>query len=91
VEVKLKGEIDPEMGILIDFADIKAVVKPYIDYLDHDCLNDIGERDQVKLLQNPTSENICLWLFQELKPKLPMLHSVIVKETCTSGCEYFND
>lgn len=91
VEVKLRGALDPELGILMDFADIKAVVKPYIDYLDHDCLNDLGERDNIPHLQNPTSENICLWLYQELSPKLPMLYSVVVRETCTSACEYLAD
>jgi 6-pyruvoyl tetrahydropterin synthase/QueD family protein len=91
VEIKVKGEIDPQLGILMDFADIKAIVKPIIDYLDHDCLNDIAERDQIPLLRNPTSENICIWLYQEIKPRLPMLHSVVVHETCTSACEYFQD
>ena len=91
VEVKVKGEVQPELGILMDFADIKAAVKPYIDYLDHDCLNDIGDRDGIPLLQNPTSENICIWLFDELKGKMAALHSVTVHETCTSACEYFRD
>jgi 6-pyruvoyl tetrahydropterin synthase/QueD family protein len=91
LEVKIKGDIQPELGILMDFADVKAVVKPYVDFLDHDCLNDIGEREQIPLLQNPTSENICIWLYRELKPKLPILQSVIVHETCTSGCEYYED
>lgn len=88
-EVKVAGEIDPTLGILIDFADIKAVVKPYIEKLDHDCLNDIGERDNIELLKNPTSENIAKWLFLELKGKLPGLHSIRIHETCTSACEYF--
>ena len=91
VEIKVKGDLNPDLGILMDFADIKAVVKPYIEYLDHDCLNDLAERDNVDLLRNPTSENICLWLFKEIKPKLPMLFSVIVHETCTSACEYSED
>jgi 6-pyruvoyltetrahydropterin/6-carboxytetrahydropterin synthase len=91
VEIKVKGEIQPELGILMDFSDIKAAVKPIIDYLDHDCLNDLAERDNVDLLRNPTSENICVWLYKVLKPKLPILHSVTVHETCTSGCEYFEN
>lgn len=91
VEVKIQGEIDAEMGILMDFADIKSVVKPYIEYMDHNCLNDLGEKDDVPMLKNPTSENICLWLYQELAPKLPMLKSIVVHETCTSGAEYFKD
>lgn len=88
VEVKLTGDIDPKLGILMDFADIKKVVKPYIEKLDHDCLNDIGERENIEELKNPTSENICIWLFNQLNDKLPGLHSVVVHETCTSACEY---
>lgn len=91
VEVKVKGEINSELGILIDFADIKAVVKPYIDLLDHDCLNELAEREGIELLKNPTSENICIWLYKEIKPQLDILHSVVVKETCTSGCEYWEE
>lgn len=89
VEVKIEGEYDEEMGILMDFADIKKVVKPYIEYMDHACLNELGEQDNIRLLQNPTSENICVWLYKELAPKLPMLKSIVVHETCTSQCEYF--
>lgn len=91
VEVKITGEYDAKMGILMDFADIKSVVKPYIDYMDHACLNELGEQDEIPLLQNPTSENICVWLYQELAPKLPMLKSIVVHETCTSKCEYYSD
>ena len=91
VVVRLEGEYDPETGILIDFADVKAVVKPYIEYMDHTCLNTIAERDNIPLLKNPTSENICIWLYHELAPKLPMLKSIEVQETCTSGAEYFKD
>lgn len=89
VEIKVSGEIDPKLGILMDFAEIKAVVKPYIDFLDHQCLNDLGEEENIELLKNPTSENICIWLFHELSPKLPMLKSVVIHETCTSACEYY--
>jgi 6-pyruvoyl tetrahydropterin synthase/QueD family protein len=91
VSIKVRGEVNPALGIVMDFGDIKEVVKPFIDYLDHDCLNTIGERDGIPLLENPTSENICLWLYRELKPRIPMLHSVSVGETCTSGCEYYED
>lgn len=91
VEVKIQGEYDPEMGILMDFADIKKVVKPYIEYMDHACLNTLGENDNIPLLKNPTSENICIWLYHELESKMPMLKSITVHETCTSGAEYFKD
>lgn len=91
IEIKLAGEIDPITGILIDFADIKSCVKPYIDRLDHYCINEIAESEGIELLKQPTSENLAKWLFLEIKPKLPQLYSVIVHETCTSTAEYIGD
>ena len=88
VTVRLRGDIDPVSGILMDFGEIKQVVKPYIDRLDHWCLNEIGAREGIALLENPTSENLACWLFRELKPRLPALYSIVVDETCTSRCEY---
>ncbi len=39
-------------------------------------------------LENPTSENICLWIWDQLKPRLPALSRIEINETCTSGCVY---
>lgn len=88
VEVNVKGEINPETGLLIDFGDIKKIVKPYIEMLDHWCINEVGEREGIELLQNPSSENISKWLFFVLKPKLAGLYSIVVQETCTARCEF---
>ncbi|MDX2285517.1 MAG: 6-carboxytetrahydropterin synthase QueD [Bacteroidia bacterium] len=88
IEVNLTGEIDPASGILMDFGDIKTVVKPYVDLLDHWCINDVGDRLGNALLQNPSSENLSRWFYEVLKPVLPDLYSVVVHETCTSRCEY---
>jgi len=88
VEITIAGEIDPETGILIDFGDIKKVVKPYIDMLDHWLINEVAETHNIPLLKNPTSENLAKWFYITLKPQLPELFSIIVHETCTSRCEY---
>ena len=66
----------------MDFADIKKVFKPIYDQLDHHYLNDIPG------LENPTSENLAIWIWDKLKPQLPLLYEVKVQETCTSGCSY---
>ena len=82
-KIHLKGKIDPHTGWLMDFGEIKKIVKPIIEnQLDHYYLND------VEGLENPTSENIAIWLWRKFKPELPMLYKVTVRETCTSECVY---
>jgi len=76
------GPIDPELGWVLDFSDIKAAFKPLEKQLDHNYLNEIPG------LENPTSENIAVWIWEKLQPTLPGLSKVIVRETCTSGCVY---
>lgn len=82
VEVHVSGDLDPQMGWVMDFSDIKEVVKPVIKELDHYYLNEIEG------LENPTSENVAKWLWQRLQTKLPLLSQIVIKETCTSGCIY---
>jgi len=83
VEVAVEGEIDPAMGWLIDYADLTAVVDPLLkNELDHRCLNDVPG------LENPTSEIVCTWLWQRLKPVLPGLSRITLAETCTARCTY---
>jgi 6-pyruvoyltetrahydropterin/6-carboxytetrahydropterin synthase len=82
-QIHLKGPVDPQTGWLVDFGEIKKVVKPIIStQLDHRCLN------EVEGLENPTSENLAIWLWNHFKPDLPLLSSVTVFETCNSACIY---
>ncbi|HQQ63484.1 MAG TPA: 6-carboxytetrahydropterin synthase QueD [Pseudomonadales bacterium] len=82
VSIHVSGPVDAQSGWVIDFADIKSAFKPVWEQLDHHYLNDIAG------LENPTSENLARWIWQQLKPRLPLLSKVLVKETCTSGCVY---
>ncbi|GMV80677.1 MAG: 6-carboxy-5,6,7,8-tetrahydropterin synthase [Planctomycetota bacterium] len=82
IEVAVEGEVDPQTGWVMDFAELKAAAGPVIEELDHRYLNEIGG------LENPTSEVLARWLWERLKPKLPLLSAVSVRETCTSRCEY---
>ena len=66
----------------MDFADLKAAVKPIIEELDHFYLNDIAG------LENPTSEVIARWIWRRLVSTLSGLSQIVVRETCTSGCVY---
>ncbi|MEW6249562.1 MAG: 6-carboxytetrahydropterin synthase QueD [Planctomycetota bacterium] len=82
VEVRVAGPVDEARGILIDFGDIAAACEPIRRQLDHYYLNEIAG------LQNPTSENLARWIWERLRPALPRLSAVIVRETCTSACTY---
>ena len=82
VEIVLAGECDAKLGWLMDYAEIKAVFSPIWEKLDHHYLNEI------RGLENPTSENIAAWIWQQLKPNLPMLVEVVVAETCTAQAVY---
>jgi 6-pyruvoyltetrahydropterin/6-carboxytetrahydropterin synthase len=82
VTLFVDGPVDAHTGWVIDFADIKRIFKPVYDQLDHYYLNDIIG------LENPTSENLAIWIWGKIKPVLPILSKIEVKETCTSGCVY---
>ncbi len=82
VEIVVAGECDPQLGWLMDYADIAAAFKPLWEKLDHRYLNEVPG------LENPTSEILAAWIWQRLKPKLPLLTEVVVAETCVSCCVY---
>jgi 6-pyruvoyltetrahydropterin/6-carboxytetrahydropterin synthase len=82
IEVHVRGPVDPELGWVMDFADMKAAFAPLFERIDHRYLNEVTG------LENPTSENLARWVWHELKPRLPLLDHVIVHETCTSACRY---
>lgn len=82
VEIFVGGEVGPETGWIVDFAEIKAAFGPLHDALDHRYLNEVDG------LANPTSENIARWIWTRLYPALPGLSQVRLWETCTAGCVY---
>ncbi|HZT21672.1 MAG TPA: 6-carboxytetrahydropterin synthase QueD [Verrucomicrobiae bacterium] len=82
VEIAVTGEGDRKLGWLMDYADISAAFKPLWQILDHNYLNEIPG------LENPTSENIAVWIWEKLKPQLPALSEVVVAETCTARAVY---
>jgi 6-pyruvoyltetrahydropterin/6-carboxytetrahydropterin synthase len=82
VRIYVRDELDEQMGWVMDFGELKTAFTPIYQQLDHYYLNEIVG------LENPTSENLARWIWQRLKPSLPALSKVEVKETCTSGCIY---
>ena len=85
VKISVEGHVEENSGWVMDFADISSAFKPICKELDHYYLNEIEG------LENPTSENIARWIWERLKPTLPQLFEVEVRETSTSGCCYTGD
>ncbi len=82
VELKLDGPVDPKTGFVVDFFAVEAAFAPLLQELDHRCLNEIEG------LENPTAENIAIWIFGRMRPALPNLSTVIVYETPDCWAEY---
>ena len=78
----LKGPLDPVLGWVQDYHEIDEKIKPLLKRLDHHYLNEIEG------LENPTSENLALWIFNRLKPVLPLLTRITICETPTTECSY---
>jgi 6-pyruvoyltetrahydropterin/6-carboxytetrahydropterin synthase len=85
VDIVVSGDLNPKLGWVMDYADITDVFKPLWVKLDHRYLNEVSG------LENPTSENIAIWIWNRLKPVLPLLTEVVVAETCTARCVYRGD
>ena len=82
VEISVEGEMDQKMGWLYDHAEIGKATKEIIEKLDHRYLNDIPG------LENPTFENLAIWIWNDLKTKCPDLCEVVVHETASVRCSY---
>lgn len=82
IEVAIEGPVGDDTGWVMDYADLKAAFQPIHDRIDHNYLNEIPG------LENPTSERLAVWLWNELKPRLPLLSELVIAETCTSRCVY---
>jgi len=82
IEIHVEDELDPNLGWVLDYTDLKNAVKPLIQQLDHRVLNEIEG------LENPTAEHIALWFWNQIKPNLSQLSQVVVKENPTNVCIY---
>jgi 6-pyruvoyltetrahydropterin/6-carboxytetrahydropterin synthase len=82
VEVAIEGPCDAKLGWVMDYAEMGEAFRPIWEKLDHFYLNEIPG------LENPTSENVALWIWDQLKPRLPLLTEIVVAETCTARCIY---
>jgi len=81
LHVTLEMPVDPETGMTLDFFVLEAAVKTKVlDRLDHRNINDT--------IENPTAENIAIWIWDRLKPEFPQLTEIRLYETPDSSVVY---
>ena len=92
VRVTLEGRDLDKAGLLLDFKDLKDVMKHVIDRLDHQMINDI----EPFTVLNPSAENLAKYFYQETNAKLKVtsngrvhVRDVTVYETDTTTATYF--
>ena len=87
VEVRVSGPVDPATGMVANLADLDAFVeREVIEAFDLKSFNeDVAEfREQV-----PTTENVCIEIFQRLRRfQKAKLERVRVEETANNAFEY---
>jgi 6-pyruvoyltetrahydropterin/6-carboxytetrahydropterin synthase len=66
VVLKVNARKLNEIGIAYDFVELKECLNRVLARLDHTCLNDRAPFDNI----NPSSENIAVTIYGELKPML---------------------
>ena len=91
IDVFVRCEKLDDIGIGIDFRDIKKSVKSVLKGLDHFNLNDLPAFQDI----NPTSENIARFLYRELSLQLNSdtvtVSKVKVSETPGAGAFYWEE
>jgi len=87
VEVRVSGKVDPATGMIVNLTDLDGFVeRTVIETFDHKSLNEEVEvfRERV-----PTTENLCIEIFERLKHfPLARLERVRVEETSNNAFEY---
>ncbi|WP_209475435.1 6-pyruvoyl trahydropterin synthase family protein [Thermococcus stetteri] len=81
LEVTVEGPL--KNGYVIDFLKLREIVENIIKKLDHRNLN--------ALFENPTTENIALWIAEKVQENLPegvKLHRIVLWEGDENGVEF---
>jgi 6-pyruvoyltetrahydropterin/6-carboxytetrahydropterin synthase len=66
VRAIVAGEALDAAGLLVDFVDLKQILRAIIENLDHRFLNDVPPFDTM----NPTAENLAQYFHQEMSRRL---------------------
>jgi 6-pyruvoyltetrahydropterin/6-carboxytetrahydropterin synthase len=88
IEAEIKTAGLNEIGIAVDFKEIRKAMEEIADILDHQYLNEIPPFDTI----NPTAENMAAWFYQQLAPiftgRPQKLNAITLWETERASCRY---
>jgi 6-pyruvoyltetrahydropterin/6-carboxytetrahydropterin synthase len=89
VQVVVNSEKLNDIGLAIDFHELKKLTDEFVSTLDHAVLNEIFPFTEI----NPSSENIARWLYDSLTKKFSdnaiQVSSVTVWESETASATYY--
>ncbi len=77
-EVTIAGQPDPESGMMMDLAFLRQEVEKVREKLDHHFL------DEVPGLGPATLENLCTFIYNDLKGALPNIHRITIERPASS-------
>lgn len=83
VEVAVQGEPDPRTGFVVDFDELERACAEVRAALDHRMLNEVPG------LEQPSLENLCVWIWRRLAPHFGSLARVTVRrDSAGQSCTY---
>ena len=82
IKITVGGTVNEKTGFVMDFSEIDSAFSPIFKMIDHAYLNELDG------LTNPSSENLCKWIWSKLIDSLPNLKRIEIKETESTGCIY---
>lgn len=79
-----------DIGIAIDFKEVKRALKEITGPYDHQFMNEIAPFDEI----NPTAENIAAWIYEQLAEQInnkhTKLYAITLWETNRSSVRYMD-
>ncbi|HUS04988.1 MAG TPA: 6-carboxytetrahydropterin synthase QueD [Bryobacteraceae bacterium] len=92
VQITIAGERLNSIGLLVDFLEVKRLMKGVVDYLDHQFINDLRPFDTL----NPSAENMAKYFYDEVsrgieasEPEVPVrIAQVKIWETDVTNAVY---
>jgi 6-pyruvoyltetrahydropterin/6-carboxytetrahydropterin synthase len=89
VQVTVSSEKLDDIGMVLDFHELKSITNEVLASLDHSFLNDVFPFTEI----NPSSENMAKWIFESIRKKILKknctISSVTVWENETSSATYY--